>query len=34
MARLLGIQKALSNCPNAFLINFQNKLNDEYNLIL
>ncbi|XP_065629087.1 uncharacterized protein LOC111990897 [Quercus suber] len=34
MARLLGIQKALSNCPNAFLINLQNKLNDEYNLIL
>ena len=34
MARLLGIQKALSNCPNAFLINLRNKLNDEYNLIL
>ena len=34
MARLLGIQKALSNCPNAFMINLQNKLNDEYNLIL
>ena len=34
MARLLGIQKPLSNCPNAFLLNLQNKLNDDYNLIL
>ncbi|XP_075669750.1 uncharacterized protein LOC142639464 [Castanea sativa] len=31
MARLLGIQNALSICP---VINLQNKLNDEYNLIL
>ena len=34
MARLLGVQKALASCPNPFLINLQNKLNDEYNLIL
>ena len=34
MARLLGVQKALTSRPNPFLINLQNKLNDEYNLIL
>ena len=34
MARLLGVQKALPSRPNPFLINLQNKLNDEYNLIL
>ena len=34
MARLLGVQKVLPSRPNPFLINLQNKLNDEYNLIL
>ena len=34
MARLLGVQKAFVSHPNPFLINLQNKLNDEYNLIL
>lgn len=34
MARLLGTQKALFNYPNAFLINLQSKLIDEYNIIL
>ena len=34
MARLLGVQKALTSRPNPFLINLQNKLNNKYNLIL
>ena len=34
MARLSVVQKALTSYPNPFLINLQNKLNDEYNLIL
>ena len=34
MARLLGVQKAFTSRLNPFLIRLQNKLNDEYNLIL
>lgn len=34
MARLLGIQRALANSPNIFLINLQDQLSKEYNLIL
>ena len=34
MARLLGVQKALTSRLNPFLIRLENKLNDEYNLIL
>ena len=30
-ARLLGIQKALANNPNAFLLNLQVQLSDEFN---
>ena len=33
-ARLLGIQKALANNPNAFLLNLQDQLSNEFNQIL
>ena len=33
-ARLLGIQKALANNPNAFLLNLQVQLSNEFNQIL
>ena len=34
MARLLGVQRALANNPNSFLINLQEQLSGEYNEIL
>ena len=34
MARLLGVQRALANNPNSFLINLQEQLSEEYNEIL
>lgn len=34
VARLLGIQKALVKNPNAFLLNLQDQLSDEFNQIL
>ena len=32
--RLLGIQKALANCTNSFLINLQDQVTEEYNQLL
>ena len=34
LARILGVQRAIANCPSSFLLNLQDQLSEEFNQIL
>ena len=34
LACILGVQRAIANCPSSFLLNLQDQLSEEFNQIL